>query len=79
MTKVRKLRFKGIDDWDRPLYQDEQGIWYCHVNLGGPRPIDMCYKLSKNGEPEDHVPPSFYEIVEPYPGQHGQTRTSDTT
>lgn len=31
---MKKLQFIGIDNWDRPVYQDETGRMWKDVNLG---------------------------------------------
>ena len=37
MTK-RNLKFVGVDSWDRPVYEDEDGRFWKDINLGKGKP-----------------------------------------
>ena len=50
---MKKLRFIGIDDWDRPVYRDKSGQLWKDVNLGSGEP--SLHSASDNdfdGEPD---------------------------
>lgn len=35
---MKKLHFVGIDDWDRPVYKDDDGVFWKDINLGNGEP-----------------------------------------
>ena len=58
-----KLRFIGVDGWDRPVYRDESGRLWKDVNLGDGDPY--LHSSSDNefdGEPDMPIRVEF-EIV----------------
>jgi len=58
-----KLRFIGVDGWDRPVYRDESGRLWKDVNLGDGEPY--LHSSSDNefdGEPDMPIRVEF-EIV----------------
>ena len=60
---MRKLKFIGIDGWDRPVYQDESGQLWKDVNLGCGEP--SLHSASNNdfdGEPDMPIS-GEYEII----------------
>ena len=60
---MKKLRFVGIDSWDRPVYQDESGQLWKDVNLGSGDPY--LHSASSNdfdGEPDMPIEDEF-EII----------------
>jgi|GEM_PF-2680611 len=59
-----KIKELGVcDSWSRPLYKDQDGNYFCDVNLGSSETPDIHYKQSKEGEPEWRVDPKKIEIV----------------
>ena len=42
------MRFIGIDGWDRPVYQDEDGELWKDINLGSGRPY--LHSVAPNGD-----------------------------
>jgi hypothetical protein len=60
---MRKLYYKGIDSWSRPVYQDESGKFWKDVNLGCGVPY--LHSASSNdfdGEPDMPIS-GEYEII----------------
>lgn len=52
---------KEADFWGRPLYKDENDIYYCDISLGNADKPDMHYKGCKDGEPSHRI--DNYQIV----------------
>ncbi|MEX0598373.1 MAG: hypothetical protein WD512_17935 [Candidatus Paceibacterota bacterium] len=44
-----------VDDWGRPLYKCQDGVYYCDTNLGQTEVPDIHWKQSKYGEPESRI------------------------
>ena len=67
---MRKLKFIGVDDWDRPVYKDQKGRLWKDVNLGNGTPY--LHNVAGNGfegEPDSPIT-GEYEIIgkmEDYP------------
>lgn len=49
-----KLTYKGMDSWDRPVYEDERGILWKDVNPRKARDPDLCTSANNefDGEPD---------------------------
>lgn len=49
-----KLIYKGADSWDRPVYEDEQGIFWKDVDPREDREPDLCTSVDNafDGEPD---------------------------
>jgi len=63
---MKKLSFVGVDDWDRPVYSDEEGGLWKDVNLGQGEPYLHSSSNGKmDGEPDSPIK-GEYEIGEPY-------------
>lgn len=61
----RKLKpLHQTDSWDRPLYRDEEGNYYCDVRLGNTDTPDIHFKETKDGEPYFRVDPNKITIEE---------------
>lgn len=52
-----KLTFKGMDNWDRPVYEDEQGILWKDVDPRKNRKPDLCTSNNNeyDGEPSTNM------------------------
>lgn len=60
---MRKLQFVGIDDWDRPVYKDEDGTLWKDINLGSGTPyFHSSSDGTFDGEP-DMPMTGDYEII----------------
>ena len=60
---VKKLRFVGVDGWDRPVYQDESGQLWKDVNLGdGELSLHSACDNDFDGEPDMPIKGEF-EII----------------
>ena len=60
---MKKLRFVGIDGWDRPVYQDESGQLWKDVNLGSGTPyFHNAVNNDFEGEPDMPIT-GDYEII----------------
>jgi hypothetical protein len=60
---MKKLKFIGIDSWDRPVYKDEKGKLWKDINLGMGTPY--LHSVSNNdfeGEPDSPIQ-GEYEII----------------
>ena len=63
---MRKLKFVGLDSWDRPVYRDEKRKLWKDVNLGRGEPYLHCSSGNGfEGEP-GHPIKGEYAITEPY-------------
>lgn len=50
---MRKLKFVGLDSWDRPVYTDEKGKLWKDINLGQSAPyLHSATNNEFDGEPE---------------------------
>ena len=61
---MKKIRLVGVDDWYRPIYQDEDGRLWKDVNLGIGTPY--LHDVADNdidGEPNMPIK-SEYKIIE---------------
>jgi len=58
---MRKLKFVGVDGWDRPVYQDESGQFWKDVNLGNGEPY-LHSSDDFDGEPDMPIRGEF-EII----------------
>lgn len=66
--KILKIKFIGIDNWDRPVYKDEKGTIYKDTNLGIGE-IDLHTSSNNNfyGEPDMSIKENTkIEIVESF-------------
>lgn len=54
MTKKLVLNFIGVDDWARPVYEDENGNMFKDVNCGEGKPA-LCTSYGFDGEPNTHI------------------------
>ena len=61
---MRKLRFIGVDGWDRPVYRDEDGELWKDVNLGSGTPYlhNVAPRGDFDGEPDSPIKDE-YEII----------------
>jgi hypothetical protein len=60
---MKKLKFIGVDDWDRPVYQDESGKFWKDVNLGSGTPhLHSSADNEFDGEPDMPIT-GEYEII----------------
>ena len=52
LNEILKVKFVGIDNWDRPVYKDEKGTIYKDTNLGKGK-IKLCTSVNNDfyGEP----------------------------
>jgi hypothetical protein len=58
-----KLKFVGVDSWDRPVYQDESGRLWKDVNLGRGEP-SLCSSNNNEFDGEPDMPlRGEYEMV----------------
>lgn len=48
------LIFVGTDDWNRPVYRDENGIIFKDVNCDN-YPLELCTASSIDGEPDTPI------------------------
>lgn len=61
---MRKLKPLGIDDeWSRPLYKDQDNNWYCDTSCRTSVEPEICYKQTKEGEPEFPISKDKYQII----------------
>lgn len=58
---MKKLTFIGVDEWDRPTYRDESGLFWKDVNLGNGNPY-LHSADDFDGEPDMPIK-GQYEIV----------------
>jgi hypothetical protein len=60
---MRKLKFIGVDDWSRPVYQDESGNLWKDTNLGdGTISLHSSVDNEFDGEPDMPIRGEF-EII----------------
>ena len=60
MNEIKRLKFIGIDSWNRPVYKDEAERLWKDVNLG--RGITSLYNALNNkfdGEPDMPIKGDF--------------------
>lgn len=52
-----KLTYKGMDNWDRPVYEDENGKLWKDVNPSEYSKPDLCTSLNNEfyGEPDTNM------------------------
>ncbi len=50
------LTFKGMDSWDRPVYEDEAGNLWKDVDPRLNRPAHLCSALNNNFDGEPDLP-----------------------
>lgn len=52
-----KLEFIGLDNWDRPVYQDENGVLWKDVNPRKGFSPDLCTSVNNDfyGEPDTNM------------------------
>ena len=61
---MKKMRFIGIDGWDRPVYQDEEGELWKDINLGSGRLYLHSVAPTGDFEGEPDMPlEGDYEII----------------
>ena len=62
---MKRLKFAGIDRWDRPVYKDESGMFFKDINLGDGVPDihSSCPSDDFDGEPDMPIV-GEYEIVD---------------
>ena len=62
---MRKLKLIGVDDWDRPVYQDESGQLWKDTNLGsGEVSLSSSCNNEFDGEPDMPIRGEFEIIKE---------------
>jgi hypothetical protein len=60
---MKKLKFIGVDSWDRLVYQDESGQIWKDVNLGNGKPyLHSSVDNEFDGEPDMPIK-GEYEII----------------
>jgi hypothetical protein len=60
---MKKLKFIGVDCWDRPVYQDESGQLWKDINLGNGKPyLHNAADNDFEGEPDMPIK-GKYKIV----------------
>lgn len=65
VEEIKKLRYVGIDNWDRPVYKDEDGKLYKDIALDKiGYPIHLCTSVNNDfyGEPDCNVKFDFMII-----------------
>lgn len=60
MTKKLVLNFIGVDDWSRPVYEDENGKMFKDTNCGDGN-LALCTAYGFEGEPDTPI-----EYIEKY-------------
>ena len=76
---MKKLRFIGIDSWDRPVYQDDSGKMWKDVNLGcGELSLHSASSNDFDGEPDMPIHFEFEIVKEESPcDKHAETGSSN--
>jgi len=63
---LRKLKFVGIDSWDRPVYKDKDGKLWKDINLGNGTPyLHRAVNDKFDGEP-DYPIKGEYVLIDEY-------------
>lgn len=59
----RLFKFAGYDDWDRPVYEGEDGTLLVDTDPISDRPINLCTKHNNkfNGEPDTPIQYTKYK------------------
>lgn len=77
--KILRVKFIGIDNWDRPVYKDEKGNIFKDTNLGQGS-LALCTSVNNDfyGEPEDPINKDIrVNIVSKFQNKSKNTRNKE--
>ena len=76
---ILRVKFIGIDNWDRPVYKDEKGNIFKDTNLGhGTLPLCTSVNNDFYGEPEAPINENIkVSIVSKFPNKSKNTRNKE--
>lgn len=77
--KILRVKFIGIDNWDRPVYKDEKGNIFKDTNLGHGT-LALCTSVNNDfyGEPEAPINENIkVSIVSKFPNKSKNTRNKE--
>ena len=76
---ILRVKFIGIDNWDRPVYKDEKGNIFKDTNLGHGT-LSLCTSVNNDfyGEPEAPINENIkVSIVSKFPNKPKNTRNKE--
>ena len=76
---ILRVKFIGIDNWDRPVYKDEKGNIFKDTNLGHGT-LALCTSVNNDfyGEPEAPINENIkVSIVSKFPNKSKNTRNKE--